>query len=281
VAAVAVAVVATSCGTHQSTEKPSAGDATDDASSQVSPAARLATARKALRDAVSGHYRARAFVDGESEPVVDEQTDFDLDDDSIEVNKDLLDVGSRRHFLVTARETADGQYVQMADWQQWDGCWARLDAKDIARTTGFDIAATPSVPAVVTIVLEAENPTISESDEGLHVVAPADVVLQALEISSRALVPYAKSLDGVTLPVTLTTTAEGLPDTLAVDGEEVADEIDRAGVDMSDEVTKFIRVESVGVKFGAFGDPVHIEAPPDRLLLPDGATKDDTCPANR
>jgi hypothetical protein len=255
------------------------------ASPATSAAQRWNKARQMLLAAGSGRYHSRSMLDVSEEPFVDEQTAFDLSTESIEMHKDLLDSGSGsgsgKHYVVTARLTSDGtSYMQMADWGSWDGCWLPVDPAAVADQTGSQFGDGPNVPAVATVVLDADHPAPVEQG-ALQAMAPALAVLQTLEVSARPLLPVSDDLEDVTVPVTMTTTTEGLPQTIEVDGSAVADEIADSGVKLGQELTQFLQHVDVVVDFEGLGEPVRIERPRRDELLDEDAGKDDTCPANR
>lgn len=278
-AAAAVLVLAlalTGCGA--ATEK----GADDSAVAGKTAARAWADARERLVTAGSGRYDARVLASGLTKPVTQESGTFTLDPDSSASRRTFAGVDQEtseaRRYVVRVRQTADGgNYLQLADWGTWDGCWLPMTAADLERQTGVEVADAPRLPPGLRVLLDA---TVDPDASGVS-EAGAVEVLQFLGVSAAALSGATADLKKVKVPVVLGIGDDGGAAGVSASGLDVLHALAREGVPLSDKLSDYVSKAEAELALSDLGKPVTVAAPRPALRLPANARPKQTCPANR
>jgi hypothetical protein len=280
----ALGLALTGCGSGVDTQDPAGSSAI----AGKTAAGAWADARGQLIAAGSGRYSARVLASGLAKPITSETGSFDLVPGSSSSERTFAGVDEKtsqaRQFVVRLRQTAgDGNFLQVADWGSWDGCWLPMTAADLERQTGVEVEGAPRLPPGLRVLLGAKvGPKIaSTTGDGPVAEAGAVEVLQFLGVSAAALSGVAEDLRTVKAPVLLGIGADGRPAGVTANGVEVLHALAAAEVPLSTGLSGYISKAQAELAISELGTPVAVVAPSARLRLPANAAPKQTCPANR
>jgi hypothetical protein len=199
--------------------------------------------------------------------------------------------GQPRELVINVIRRDKSTYMQMAGWGPWDGCWLRMSA-DMAPEGGISdvegemldaLSETPEIPSSISVAL---NSTVS-STRADHYPAPyveytAQVslgeALAFLGVNYRILFPERDALLKARAPIVVAIGIDDRPYAVFADGARIGDALRRSGIKLDGPIFSFLDIVTAEVRFTDLGLDVEVRAPAEDLLLPRGATRDDTCP---
>jgi hypothetical protein len=202
------------------------------------------------------------------------------------INNPAPDPGDSGTYTLRIRRRGGVSYMQMADWGTWDRCWLRFTNRGLSEQVGVDLPASPDLPVGVAVPLNSTVSGLSAAWFGApYVEYEAQVTaLEALEflgVSARNVLPSQEVLSRAKAPIVVSIGTGRTPIGAAARGSDVAEALRAAGVDLDPTLLQRVPQMSASVEFEAPGAPAEVPVPAPRLVLPDNATKNDTCPANR
>lgn len=285
------------------TSEPSAR-ASEETAREKPPRRRLRAAQRALAKATSGAYDLAVGVRGVDAPFMTEKGRFDARHEVMEIERTVPrpepEEGQSSSLVIRIRSSAKARFMQMDDWGPWEGCWIDM-ASGFTSLVGVDITALPNIPVPVSLVLDAQlaphtQPALARPG-GTPSLVPAastpakDTVtvhtdgvtaLQMFGVSGSVLFDLDPAVEKAKVPVTLSY-FERHPNVVkqvTIDGAAAAAALRATDTDLDRRVTRFLRAARTGAIFRPDVIPVEFLRPAPEKLLPDGATRDQTCPAN-
>lgn len=261
------------------------------AASAPNPQELLEQAQEHLSDAGTGRFTSRVTVAGQD--LITERSVYDLRAEVFETNRIITNVaaepGDPTEFEVRFRFTGDGDsYMQMADWGPWDGCWLSYDTADFGEMgVQIDLEGPGAgVPATIDALLHAEldsDRSADLADDEIALTVPGVTGMQLLGINPAKLLAVEdfdmEKATAVRVPLDVRL-EDGEFVTATASGEAIrsALEAEKVGLGQYD---AYLEQLLTAIDLEPESGEVAIERPGDSLIIPDGATKDDTCPANR
>jgi hypothetical protein len=279
--------------------RPSASASSTSTSPTATPTKAPVTLRQARRewhDAVystarelSGKYAWSAWVEGEHDPVLRETGSFGLDPMRTAFERVMRAPSTAadpvpREVTLRMRRRGDETYMQMADWGSWDGCWLHVTDDLVARSTGLDLGDSLPLPISVLVTLDSRvtdvtaDPWFGDPYEEYSADVSAIEAIQFLGVSAKVLVSRQRALSRVRVPIVvaiLTGRVKGA----AARGPAVLAALRDAHVRIGARLRSFLPRVSAAVDFSNLGWGAEVHLPAARFVLPDGATRNRTCPA--
>lgn len=255
------------CGDEPTSEGPTAVEAWSKALARLDAAG-------------GGGYDARVTAAGLDQPLSHESGAFDLDPQSATIERTIAGVDQEtekpRQYVVRVKQTPEGNYLQLADWGTWEGCWLPMDAAAMEAQTGIDLENAPRLPAGITLLLDARVTGAGAEPAATAEALPA---LQFLGVAASVLGDL--DLDGVRVPLILGYDEGGDPAGLTVTGADVLTALDAGGIELPANVRAYVGKVTAELALRDLGELGAIEAPSKDLLLAPDAKPASTCPANR
>ena len=251
------------------------------------PGQRLEAAQLALARAHGGVYTLRV-ADGFTDPFISERGIFDVQAEVINVRRTIhVAAGGSDRYVMRIRSSPRTRFLQMEGWGNWEGCWAELD-RGLLADQGIDLGQLPNIPVSVSLVLDArlspENVYAATGPVASRATVLTDgfTALQLLGFDGSTIIELPRAVARVKVPVQLSYFADYPEVVESVDilGGEVTEAFRTSDAKIPEELSTQLRSRSSSVTFAPATEPVRFERPPAKLLLPRGASPDQTCPAH-
>jgi len=238
---------------------------------------------------LTARYSWGAWVGDDEDPLLSENGVFGLDPTRTAFERVIRDPTAqggdgRTEYTVRVRRRDDETYMQMADWGSWDGRWLHVTADMVSEATGLDLSDSVALPAAVAVALDSTvtRPTAEAwfGDPYVEYTAevPAIEALQFLGVSPAALVADRERLAHARAPIQVAMLS-GRIKGAAARGQQVVAALRRAHVRIDRRLRTYVSGVSASVSLSNLGKGAVVRLPEARRVLPDGATKNRTCPA--
>jgi len=236
-----------------------------------------------LIHAASARYSWAVYYGADPEPLQSESGGFDLDPLQSNFNRTVT-LGNGKTQVVHVRRIGSTTYMQLDHWGGWSGCWLRVTNAQIESQTGVDLSRSLPLPVGILAVTDATITKPSAFWFGapyreLAAEVNAAEALQFLGISGTVLRKHLDQLLAIKVPITVSLDASGQIHGGGARGTEVAAAIKKAAPGLiKDVVSQLPRVTGAFAVKG-LGVPVAVPTPPQKTILPQDATRKDSCEA--
>jgi len=279
---------------RQSTASPS--------ESPKPPRQRLRAAQLALSRTTGGAYDLAVGIRGVDDPFLTEKGRFDVVHEVLEVERTVPrpePKDGQDSLVFRMRSSAEARFLQMDDWGAWEGCWIDMDS-ELTSLAGVDLSAIPNIAVPVSLVLDAKlapqnrpalappggTPSIvpaasTPAVDEITVLTDGLTALQMFGVSGSVLLDLDPAVARARVPVSVSF-FERYPDIVQhvrIDGA-AAEALRDSGAELDRQLTTLVRSALTGATFHQDVIPVEFVRPAPDRLLPAGATRDQTCPAN-
>jgi hypothetical protein len=286
------------------TPSPKASKTKTPPDSELPPRKRLKAAKLALSRATSGAYDLNVRFQGLDDMSIRERGQFNVPDEVIDIVRTVQTPArsgeETTSHVIRWRSSAGAQFMQMDDWGPWEGCWGEF-GPELTRELGVDVSALPNIPVPVSLVLDArltsKNRPAMVRPGGVPSIVPAAstpaadeitattdgfTALQMLGVGGSVLFDLDPAVARARVPVQLryhhryTETI----DAVTLRGADAVEALRSTDATLDRELAGFMGSAHAFAQFSEAGSSVKFLRPAPDRLLPDGATRDQTCPAN-
>lgn len=255
-------------------------------------AAAIASIRKG-----TGRYEWTVWIAGVETPFMEESGVFGFDPLRTSFTRTITNPdpkpGDPGSFTMTMIRRDHQTYMRMAGWGAWEGCWLHLSASALEgeitqsqkQLIGL-VADSPEIPTAIAVPL---NSTVTKTSADYY---PAPYVeytaqvsmLEALGfvgINARLLLPKRAALLKVKAPIIVAIGVDGRPYGAAVIGQDLATALARSKIGLGPGLPRYLQHLIADVSFTDLGSGAKVKLPAAARVLPDHATRKQTCPARR